>query len=180
MKFHLMVQCLLLKGDDSKTPLLKHLESSITVFMNMRIIWPISPSHQSHQNSVLSRQFWSKLEIKQCDRYLSSSSVPEFFSILQTKWYKFPLETIQDMYLSILQRLQSVKKVNDFSTFNKHDNIGGNSMFLSNPSRFRTTWLSRLPFLPNYMNRQTNCQVIQVDIIFILDNGKTNKLVKHK
>lgn len=36
------------------------------------------------------------------------SSVKEFAKVLQEKWYKFPLNTIQNMYLCISRRLQVV------------------------------------------------------------------------
>lgn len=37
---------------------------------------------------------------------------------------------------------------------------------------FGTTWLSRLQFLSNYTNHQTNRQIIQIDIIVILNTMK--------
>lgn len=59
---------------------------------------------------------WSVLEKKVRDRYPPPSSLPELASILQEEWYKIPLKTIQDLYLSIPRRLQAVLDANGFPT----------------------------------------------------------------
>lgn len=59
---------------------------------------------------------WSTLERKVRDRYPPPSSLPDLASILQEEWYKIPLQTIQDLYLSIPRRLEAVLKANGFPT----------------------------------------------------------------
>lgn len=59
---------------------------------------------------------WSTLERKVRDRYPPPSSLTELATVLQEEWYKIPLKTIQDLYLSIPDRIQAVLNANGCPT----------------------------------------------------------------
>lgn len=115
-KVHPRVKTLLPNGDgvsqDGTKPLFTELTSPRTGFLSTRMICHISPAHYSHQTSIILNLYglhWS---------YPLPSSLPELCNVLQQDWYKIPLASIQELYLSITRRLQTVLKANGFPTPN--------------------------------------------------------------
>lgn len=50
---------------------------------------------------------------------------------------------------------------------------------ISYNSYFGGIWLSSLSFSPNYVKWQTTREIIQIDLLFILNNERKYKLVKN-
>jgi hypothetical protein len=53
---------------------------------------------------------WSVLETRMWNRFPPPTSLKQLENAVQEEWYKIPLETVQNMYESILRRIAAVLK----------------------------------------------------------------------
>jgi hypothetical protein len=59
---------------------------------------------------TITEPLWSVLETRVRNRFPPPTSLKQLEDILQEEWYKIPLETVQNLYESILRSLAAVLK----------------------------------------------------------------------
>jgi transposase len=67
------------------------------------------PSQSPHLNII--KPLWSVLETRVRKRFPTPTALKQLEDVLLEKWYNIPLETVQNLYKSILRRTAALLKV---------------------------------------------------------------------